>query len=634
MGLQNLFRKCIRWRRSHELRFRLTALLLAASLLIFIVTTGIIITRATTVMKEDANRELKVSNAMIAAHVTTWMDAHVKALHNLALLPDIVSMKPERQRPILQKMASAYPYMYIVSTTDIDGKNIIRSDDKAPIDYSDRQWFLQAKQKRTVAYQSVVSRTINKPSLVISMPICGEEGKILGVAMIGIDIDSISRQVSSLHIGRTGFAYMVDENNIVLAQPASFFANEKTLINLGAYPPVKELRAGKRGPVMFTDAAGNQWRAFIDTLNNGWGILVQQRDSEYSDTRSFFMKAAATVFLCAVLILVASVWRILRKTLDPVGALSGVVGRVASDMESRPDFSEVRSICRSIHTGDEIGVLAASFDTMSSRLESTLSNLEAEIAKRKNAQEDLHKLNEELEQRVNERTRMLESVNKELNDFAFIVSHDLKAPLRAVGQLARWISEDYSTVLDANGKKQIELLLARVKRMSNLIDGVLRYSRASRMTENQEPVNLHRLAQEVIAVLAPPANIRIRIEGELPTLLGNRVHFEQVFQNLIGNAIKHMDKPEGLVVVRSNDMGREYKFTIEDNGPGIEEKYFAKIFQIFQTLKSRDELESTGIGLTLVKKIVEAYGGAIWVESAVGKGSCFIFTIPKERKSA
>lgn len=254
-----------------------------------------------------------------------------------------------------------------------------------------------------------------------------------------------------------------------------------------------------------------------------------------------------------------------------------------------------------------------------------------DITDRKRAEEEVRKLNDELELRVAERTRQLEIVNKELNDFAYVVSHDLKAPLRAVSQLSHWIATDYSGVLDDNGKRQIDLLIGRIKRMDSLIDGILRYSRAGRMTDRMEEVQLARVVNDVIEALSPPDTIRVVVEGSLPTVVGNRVHFEQVFQNLIGNAIKFMDKPVGTVTVLGADEGALWRFSVADDGPGIDQKYFEKIFQIFQTLVPRDERESTGIGLALVKKIVEAYGGTIRVESTVGHGTTFMFTLPKER---
>jgi len=234
------------------------------------------------------------------------------------------------------------------------------------------------------------------------------------------------------------------------------------------------------------------------------------------------------------------------------------------------------------------------------------------------------------EKRQAQLLKELESANHELKDFAYVASHDLKAPLRGIKTLAEWLSADYADKLGEQGKEQIGLLIRRVERMHNLIEGVLQYSRVGRVTENLAAVNLNKLMPEIIDTLAPPANITITVENELPTIESEPTRIAQVFQNLMSNAIKYMDKPQGQIKVSCVEEDGFWKFGVADNGPGIEEKHFEKIFQIFQTLASRDDFESTGIGLTITKKIVELYGGKVWVQSKVGEGSTFFFTLPKQ----
>jgi PAS domain S-box-containing protein len=234
------------------------------------------------------------------------------------------------------------------------------------------------------------------------------------------------------------------------------------------------------------------------------------------------------------------------------------------------------------------------------------------------------------EQKQAQLLQELEKANQELKDFAYIVSHDLKAPLRAVKVLVDWLSTDYADKLDEDGKEQMRLLTKRVDRMHNLIDGILQYSRIGHVKKQNVNVDLNELVPEVIDLLAPPANITITTQANLPTVLCDKTRISQVFQNLLSNAVKFMDKPNGQVEVACVEENGFWKFSVADNGPGIEEQYFEKIFQMFQTLASRDDYESTGVGLTVAKKIVEMYGGKIWVESKVGHGSTFFFTLPKQ----
>jgi PAS domain S-box-containing protein len=238
--------------------------------------------------------------------------------------------------------------------------------------------------------------------------------------------------------------------------------------------------------------------------------------------------------------------------------------------------------------------------------------------------------NKKAETLRNQLLEQLGGANQELKDFAYVVSHDLKAPLRGIKTLTNWITTDYADKLDDNGKEQINLLASRVDRMHNLIDGILQYSRIGRTEEEKVQVNLNELVLEIIDMLAPPENITITIENELPTITSEPTRITQVFQNLLSNAVKYMDKPKGQIKVGCVEEDNFWKFNVTDNGPGIEEKHFERIFKIFQTLAPRDKFESTGIGLTVVKKIVELHKGKIWVESKVGEGTTFFFTLPKQ----
>ncbi len=256
--------------------------------------------------------------------------------------------------------------------------------------------------------------------------------------------------------------------------------------------------------------------------------------------------------------------------------------------------------------------------------------VDRDITKRRQAQVALQQAHEQLEQRVLERTAQLKTTNEELKDFAYIVSHDLKAPLRAISQLTHWISKDYADVIDPKGKEMMDLVITRVQRLDGLIDGILRYSRIGAASEKKERLDLNLLVVEVIENLAPPDSVTVTISNTLPEIMANRIPIGQIFQNLIGNAIKFMDKSEGLVRVGCAQKEQLWKFSVSDNGPGIDTQYHDRIFKIFQTMVPRDDNESTGIGLTLVKKIVELYGGSVWVESEIGKGSTFIFTLPEQ----
>ncbi|MBA7615755.1 Phytochrome-like protein cph1 [subsurface metagenome] len=249
---------------------------------------------------------------------------------------------------------------------------------------------------------------------------------------------------------------------------------------------------------------------------------------------------------------------------------------------------------------------------------------------RKKAEEVLEELNTYLKSVVRELSR----ANKELEEVAYITAHDLKTPLRGIGTLAEWLSTDYADKFDEQGQKQVKMLTERAKRADKLVDSILQYSSVGQLREKQEKLDLNMVLPDIICEIDPPENINITVESKLPVLMCKKTHIRQVFHNLLSNAVKHMNKEKGQIKVGCTEKLGFWKFSVADNGPGIDKKYFKKIFKIFQTLVLSDETESTGIGLSIAKKIVNMNAGRIWVESEVGKGSTFFFTLPKQETEA
>ncbi len=243
-------------------------------------------------------------------------------------------------------------------------------------------------------------------------------------------------------------------------------------------------------------------------------------------------------------------------------------------------------------------------------------------------QQEIETLNKELEHRVAQRTAELNRVNEELNNFAYVVSHDLKAPLRAINQLTGWIAEDYAEVFNDEGRQQIQLIQSRARRMHEMIDGILQYSRIGRVKEDFEQIHLENLIKDAIRMIAPAEHVKIYLKGLFPEVKAEKIRLQQVFQNLLDNAIKYNDKPECEITISCEPKDFGLEISVADNGPGIAQKYQQKIFQLFQTLHTKDESDSTGIGLSLIEKAVTHWGGKIWVESKEGQGCKFIFTLP------
>jgi signal transduction histidine kinase len=325
----------------------------------------------------------------------------------------------------------------------------------------------------------------------------------------------------------------------------------------------------------------------IDTTP--WGLVVKQDESEAFE--SVAQMQSSLLFGLGVLMLVGLVVisPLVRTAIRPLRDLEEATRRVA-------DGNLTTEVL--VNYQDEVGQLGQSFNLMVKQLRTLHTELERS--------------------------------NDELSSFAYVVSHDLKAPLRAISQLSTWIVKDYQDHLDEEGKEKLRLLIGRTQRMHELIEGVLEYSRVGRVQERTQEVDLNMILPEIVDSLLNKDNITISIQEDFPVVAGEPVRLRQVFQNLIENAIKYHNKTNGWIRVEYEDWKTHWQFCIADNGPGIEKKYQEKIFQLFQTLTPRDQVESTGVGLAVVKKFIEINDGMIWIESESEQGSRFFFTWPKQ----
>jgi light-regulated signal transduction histidine kinase (bacteriophytochrome)/HAMP domain-containing protein len=309
---------------------------------------------------------------------------------------------------------------------------------------------------------------------------------------------------------------------------------------------------------------------------------------------------------CTGLILAITVSRSIQKGLREV--------LLSSKAVAKGDFSR-KAIA---YSRDEIGLLANNFNTMA---------------------EELHRLEQEnkevnnfLEKKVRQRTAEMENKNKELEQFAYVASHDLQEPLRTISGFVDLLQKEYRDKLDGNGEKYIAYLSQASDRMKTLIKDLLDYSRIGR-EKQARPIDCNMLIEEVLADLGKiirESSAQIS-SGDLPSLYAYPTELKLLFQNLIANAIKfrHRDRLPQLSVTAVQEKNH-WKFAIRDNGIGIERQFLERIFIIFQRLHTRDQYEGSGIGLAHCKKIVQLHEGAIWAESEPGKGTAFFFTISND----
>ncbi len=261
-----------------------------------------------------------------------------------------------------------------------------------------------------------------------------------------------------------------------------------------------------------------------------------------------------------------------------------------------------------------------------------ISTVMRDLTNQKQTEQSLQERAQELEWLNKEylkTTFLLKKRNQELDRFAYVTSHDLKAPLRAIANLATWLGEDLDGQIPEENQQQLKLMQSRVERMDGLIQGLLEYSRVGRHNLSVETINVGDLVKDAIDSLSQPSEFKIVVAPDMPSLKTEKLLLNQIFTNLISNAIKYHPHNSGNITISVTEQDEFYEFAVADDGLGIDPKYHDRIFGIFQTLQARDAIESTGIGLSIVKKIVEDRGGKIRIESQLGEGATFYFTWKK-----
>ncbi|MDO7853251.1 sensor histidine kinase [Hymenobacter convexus] len=332
--------------------------------------------------------------------------------------------------------------------------------------------------------------------------------------------------------------------------------------------------------------------------------LLAQR-SELQDI--FETATPIVVLVSAVLAVLIVVWLVMKivSELADNRRLQGELTNINAEVSRR--IAQIRALAEQVVQGDytvkitdseadNLGGLAISLNRMTQTLDESFSALEKR--------------------------------NQELDQFAYVASHDLKAPLRGVTTIVKWIEDELAAELSPQLRTYLDQMKGRLSRLEDLINGLLAYARVGRTAQPPAPVDVAQLLGEVAELVVPP-DFTLRIGTDMPTLVTDRLGLQQVFTNLLSNAVKYHHRGAGHLEVTCQDIGRCYEFRVQDDGPGIAPEYHQKIFLLFQTLRDRHTAESTGIGLSIVQKIIDEQKGTIRVESAPGQGAGFIFTWPK-----
>ncbi|MGC9395251.1 MAG: GAF domain-containing protein [Anaerolineae bacterium] len=367
------FQQMISERRAQRgrLRPRLTVLTLAIALPILLALVGFMIFRSSRVIESQSVETLSATNRLLATSVRLWLDYNVKALQQVMTQPEIQGMDPATQEPVLTAMDAVYEHIYMVSTTDLSGMNVARSDGNPLTDYSDRTWFQEVRDGAPLAYQVAIGRTSGKPALIVSMPVHDQQENLVGVGMFAATLDRLSNEVAVTSFGETGVTYVVDADDRIIAHPDPAFSAE--IVDIHDSPVAQKLREGEEGQFSFVDPEGRQWQAYVAALDNGWGIIAQQESAELRASLMEFSHTGVVILVLGALLLGGLTFFTMRQAFAPIDELTATAAAIAEGDLTRaaPVVSE-----------DELGLLARTFNGMTRQLRESIDTLEQRVTSR------------------------------------------------------------------------------------------------------------------------------------------------------------------------------------------------------------------------------------------------------------